>query len=276
MSHSTLCAIRRSARAGQFYPADPSQMYRAVDRYLAVQHAPRRHVRAVMLPHAGWQFCGGIIGQTLAHIHVPSTIIILGPRHTPFGTNWSIAPHEYWEIPGGRVAIATDIVSQLTAILPDLHPEPDAHVVEHGTEVLLPFIHRINPRARVVPIVLGTAYYQATHLLADALAHVIAAHTSPVLLMISSDMNHFAAEAENRRLDTLAIEAILTGDPELLYQTCEQHHISMCGLTSAVTVMQALQNSTPEIHPQLIAYTTSAATTHDLTRVVGYAGMVVP
>jgi len=273
-------AIRRPARAGQFYPADTHAMYREVDRCLtagtsAMGGATPRPYRAVMLPHAGWLYCGSTIGKTLAHTSVPDTVIIIGPRHTPYGANWSIAPHECWEIPGSSVPIATSIVHRLTNLVPDLRSEPDAHVLEHGTEVLLPFLHRINPHARVVPIVMGATPYPATRLLADALAWVVSESATPILLVISSDMNHFATDAENRRLDQMAINAMRTGDPAALHQTCEKHRISMCGVIPAVTIMQALQHATPKLSPELVDYTTSAAASGDTSRVVGYAGVVI-
>ena len=89
-------------------------------------------------------------------------------------------------------------------------------------------------------------------------------------------MNHFADETENRRRDALALDAMKTGNPRHLYDSCLQNDISMCGLLPAAVIMQALQHETPSIHPQLIDYTTSAAASGDTSRVVGYAGIVIP
>ena len=43
------------------------------------------------------------------------------------------------------------------------------------------------------------------------------------LLVISSDMNHFADESRTRRLDRLALDAMATLDPARLYETVRQH-----------------------------------------------------
>ena len=54
-------------------------------------------------------------------------------------------------------------------------------------------------------------------------------------------MNHFASEAENRRLDRMAIDAMLTAQPKRLYDTCRENEISMevgetdCGFFSFST-----------------------------------------
>jgi len=269
-------SIRQPARAGQFYPADPSAMEQAIDLHLAAGpiNMLREPVRAVMLPHAGWRFCGDTIGKTLLRVAVPKTVIVISPKHTPYGASWSVAPHERWKIPGGTVPIATDWVRRLMKLVPGLACEPDAHRLEHGAEVLLPFLHRIEPGLCVVPIVMGQTSYEATSMMAAGLAALINEHDSDPLLVISSDMNHFATESENRLLDQMALEAMQTGDPRWLFDTCQDNQISMCGLLPAVTVMQALAKSRL-IEWELVDYRTSASQTGDTSQVVGYAGVLL-
>jgi AmmeMemoRadiSam system protein B len=269
--------VRPPARAGTFYPEKPDDLRAAVDRHLkAGNGAQRQPCRAVMLPHAGWRFCGDIIGKTLARVDVPDLVLILGPKHTPSGPRWSVPPHQRWEFPGGGVAIDTDVVHRLIELVPGLQCEPLAHQQEHGAEVLLPFLHRINPNVRVVPVVLGMTGLDALAPVAEALAQITREQTRrPPLLVISSDLNHYAAEPENRRLDQLALQAMTGGDPEALYRTCIQHHISMCGVLPACAVMEALRQATPTLRPHVVDYTNSAAVTGDATRVVGYAGVTI-
>ncbi len=273
--------IRQPARAGQFYPADTEAMTKAVDAYLAagapaaITGRARRPARAIMLPHAGWVFCGQTIGKTLGRIVVPDTVVVIGPRHTPYGANWSVAPHERWDLPGASVPIATTIVVRLVELLPELTCEPEAHRMEHGTEVLLPFLLRLNPRLRAVPIVLGQADYAQTRRIGEALAKVVAESEQPMLLVISSDMNHFAPEPENRRLDLMALNAMCTGQPQELARVVSQNRISMCGVIPALAVMQALQVKTPVLAPELVDYCNSAAASGDVSRVVGYGGVVI-
>lgn len=275
-------SIRPAARAGQFYPGDAREMNAMANRFLApapgMGGGQKRAYRAVMLPHAGWIYCGGTLGKTLARCEVPGTAIVLGPKHTPYGPNRSVASHESWKIPGATIPVATEVVDRLVALLPGLPREAEAHRMEHGTEVLLPFLHRVNPSLRVVPLVIGPMSYRDTGVLADALATLVRelkeAGKRP-LLVISSDMNHFAGEQENRRLDGMALGAMTGGDPHKLYDTCAAFDISMCGVLPAVTIMRALRHETPAIRPELVDYTTSAKASGDTSQVVGYAGVVI-
>ncbi|MCC6580353.1 MAG: AmmeMemoRadiSam system radical SAM enzyme [Phycisphaeraceae bacterium] len=269
-------AKREPARAGQFYPAEPKAVKNMVESLLQSAGETRRQTcRAIMLPHAGWRYCGRTLARTLAHAVVPDTLIILGPKHTAHGANWSVSPHLLWAIPGAEIPIATNLIEQLLGEIPQLRCEPEAHRMEHGVEVLLPFLHHANPAIRVVPMVIGHSNYEQTEVIAAALAKVTA-QRDDVLLVISSDMNHFAEAAETERRDRLALDAMTSGDPKALYDVCLRHEISMCGMRPAVAVMRALEHKTPALAPRLIDYSHSGMAGGDQDSVVGYAGVVIP
>jgi AmmeMemoRadiSam system protein B len=145
--------------------------------------------------------------------------------------------------------------------------------------VILPFLHRLRPDLQIVPLVLGQCSGDMLAALGRELAAILRdarAHgAEPPLLVISSDMNHFAAEPENRRRDLLALDAMQSGDPRRLLETCIKNDISMCGLLPAAAVMLALQQETPSLQPRLVDYSNSAAASGDFSRVVGYAGVVI-
>ena len=96
-----------------------------------------------------------------------------------------------------------------------------------------------------------------------------------LLMLISSDMNHFASDAETRRLDAIAIDAIKGLDPKHAFKTVRENQISMCGLLPAVIVLEALNEVRPLTRVEQVAYATSAEVTGDSSRVVGYAGLLV-
>jgi AmmeMemoRadiSam system protein B len=219
------------------------------------------------------------MGKTLSGVRLPRTAIIIGPRHTPLGPECSVASHGAWQIPGATVPIVTPLAQRLSGAVPWLRCEAEAHREEHGTEVLLPFLMRLRPDLQIVPIVLGQCSWDMLTTLAGELAAIRRDAQSrgeeAPLLVISSDMNHFAPEAENRRRDMLALEALQTGNPRHLLETCLKNDISMCGVMPATTIMLALQQETPSLRPRLVDYSNSAAASGDTSRVVGYAGVVI-
>lgn len=268
-------ATRPAAKAGQFYPATAAGIKVELDRC----YAPTRlfspdPARAVMLPHAGWRFCGDLIAVTLARVQVPEVAVILGPKHTAAGPEWSVSAAGTWEWPGGKLEVAGEWAAFLVSRCPRLIRENEAHREEHGCEVLLPFLHRRNPFVRILPIAIGRADYEELASLSEALAALREELGERILFIVSSDMNHFAEEEENRRLDALALDPLEAGDPRGLYETCLNHRISMCGMRPAVAVLLALEM---ERHPsvEITGYETSARITGDTSRVVGYAGAVM-
>src|SRR2546421_5520635 len=95
------------------------------------------------------------------------------------------------------------------------------------------------------------------------------------LLVISSEMNHYASVSETRRLDEMALAAMETLDAEKLYETVTSRHISMCGMLPAVIVMETLRRLKKLKRMERVAYGTSGDVSGDTSRVVGYAGMLV-
>jgi AmmeMemoRadiSam system protein B len=102
----------------------------------------------------------------------------------------------------------------------------------------------------------------------------VAGWREPVLVVDSTDLNHYEPQAVSNRKDRLAIEAILALDPEGLWRTVREHDISMCGLAPT----QALLWAAPALGiraARLVRYATSGDASGDLTRVVGYAGITL-
>ena len=64
----------------------------------------------------------------------------------------------------------------------------------------------------------------------EAIGRVIAASSEEILLLTTSDLNHYENDATTRVKDRKAIDQILALDARGLYDTCRNEAISMCGL----------------------------------------------
>jgi AmmeMemoRadiSam system protein B len=108
----------------------------------------------------------------------------------------------------------------LLQAFPALVEDSAAHRSEHAIEVELPFLQVIRPEARFVPIAVGTGRLMLLEHLGEAVATVIAAYEQPVLIIASSDMNHYEDDSTTRVKDRKAIDQILALDPDGLYESC--------------------------------------------------------
>jgi AmmeMemoRadiSam system radical SAM enzyme/AmmeMemoRadiSam system protein B/AmmeMemoRadiSam system protein A len=268
-------ADRPAAVAGKFYAADPAELARTVDRLLAgAVERQREPWTAAMVPHAGLKYSGQIAADVLSRIKIPRTVIVLGPNHTGRGMDWAVAPHQTWQLPGLSVPSDFMLARQLAHAIPGLELDAAAHQLEHGTEVELPLLARLAPEAKVLGITIGHGDLESCRRFARGLAGVMRSREDKPLLLISSDMNHFANDAETRRLDALALEALQRGDAASLLQTVSRHHISMCGVLPAVIVLETLGLLECFSKAVQVGYATTADVTGDTSRVVGYAGML--
>jgi hypothetical protein len=122
--------------------------------------------------------------------------------------------------------------------------------------------------------VLATQRYPDLEALGHAVARVVAAHSEPVLLIASTDMNHYESDAITRLKDHRAIERILALDPRGLYDTVRFEGITMCGYAATVAMLVAMRDLGAK-DAELIRYATSGDITGDCDEVVGYAGIVI-
>lgn len=268
--------VRPAAQAGRFYPADARELSALVDRCLAGTAVEPQPARAVMVPHAGLIYSGKLAGDVLRRVQIPDRVIIIGPKHTSQGVEWALAPHSVWSIPGVKLSADRELAELLCQHIPGLQLDAAAHAQEHAIEVELPFLARLAPQTKVTGIALGQANLAQCLRFASGLAAAIKTLPTPPLLIISSDMNHFATDAENRRLDEIALRALETLDPATLFTTVRDQEISMCGLIPAVIVMETLRQLGHLQTVHRVGYATSADVTHDESRVVGYAGAIFP
>ena len=266
---------RRPAVAGRFYPGDPTKLGAMLDAMLDDSpRSPETH-RAVMVPHAGLVYSGSLAATVFNRVEFPRTVIVIGPKHTRLGVDWAVAPHESWSIPGAVIPGDPELARALVEAIPGLQLDEAAHREEHAIEVELPFIAKLAPESRVVGIAVGGADLEGCRRFAEGLASVIRGMDEPPLLVVSSDMNHFADDQTTRRLDRIALDALATLDPETLLTTVREHDISMCGVLPAVIVLETLKRLGGADRYEELGHTTSASVSGDTSRVVGYAGALI-
>ncbi|MGE4552542.1 MAG: AmmeMemoRadiSam system protein B [Desulfovibrionaceae bacterium] len=266
---------RRPAWAGQFYPADPEELRRMVGGFLAAA-GPRDAEPTIlaMSPHAGYVYSGSVAGRTLGQANLASTILLLGPKHTPFGAPLALWDSGRWLYPGGAVAVDNVLAEVLRRAEPRLTPDQAGHAQEHSLEVMLPFLAALDPAVRVVPLAVGVGGAELLVEIGSRIGRALAAHPEPVSIVVSSDMSHQIPDAEARRLDAMALEAAVRLDPAALYATVRTRRITMCGVLP-MTIGLAAARELGASKARVTAYATSGDVTGDRNRVVGYAGVIV-
>ena len=244
--------VRRAAVAGPFYPGEAERLAEDVQRYLDEAHVEPipEEVIGLMVPHAGYQFSGGIAGYSYATIkgRKYDSVILIGPGHRgqpPTGAAFS--GKDAWETPLGQVPVDKELNNKLLAASSRFRIDDFAHGPEHCLEVQLPFLQTVLGQFKIVPILMADFSSQNTTALAEAIASAVG--EKKVLLVASTDMSHYPVQQEATRVDQAMLEVIgrfdadeiYVADQRLLAEGVPNLHCTLCGLGPVVTVIKAAQ-----------------------------------
>jgi MEMO1 family protein len=276
----TVNSIRPAAVAGSWYPSSPGALARDVDAYVAAidpeDMIPRGALHAVMAPHAGLMFSGPVGAyayETAAASGPFDTAILVGPSHFVGFDGVALYPSGAFESPLGPAAIDEGLGASLLAASPIVQPLPEAHRREHSLEMQLPFIRRLLPDVKIVPLLMGHQTPDTIRALADALARVSAA--GRVLLVASTDLSHYFDARTAETLDGRVRDAVAAFDAEALMRTFEQYpeaergRYVACGGGPALSVMLAAKARGAR-HGRVLKYMHSGMISGDTSGVVGY------
>jgi len=266
--------LRKAAVAGRFYPANEKTLRSDLANYLGTSQKKKIRARGIVVPHAGYIYSGHVAGAVYARIEPATRVILLCPNHTGLGEPLSVMSTGEWEIPLGKVPIDTELARILTHHCHLLTEDSEAHKFEHSLEVQLPFLYYLRSDMRFVPVAIGAGGYATLERVGRAIGEALGELSEDVLVVASSDMNHFESDEVTRKKDRRAIERILALDPKGLYEVVKSESISMCGYGPTIAMLYA--TSLPgSAQAELIQYATSGDVCGDKKEVVGYAGIVV-
>lgn len=263
-------ATRQPVAAGRFYPGQAAGLREEIKKFLPLTSS-KTPLWGVMLPHAGYVYCGDVIGKTLAAQALPSRLVVLCPNHTGRGVPLSVWPEGQWLTPLGPVDVDSELAAELISSGGGFAPDLRAHLGEHSIEVILPFLQTQNPDVSVVPVCVGVRDPEFLARAGRALAKILKGRDD-VGLVVSSDMNHYENEKVTFAKDDLALERALAADPAGLLEVVAKNDISMCGAAPLALALYAARDI-GGAKVEVVAHETSGKASGDFEHTVGYAGL---
>ncbi len=264
---------RKPAVAGQFYHATAARLSSQVQQYVRTD-LPRENALGAVCPHAGLIYSGAVAGEVYSRMAMPETFVLLGPNHTGLGATVSLMSQGEWEIPSAVLKIDEKLGRKVLANTSLAFDDAQAHIFEHSIEVQLPFIAYLSKDVKILPIAVMSATLEECRSLGGAIAKSIEDTAARVVIVASSDMSHFVSDSAARKKDRLAIDRVLSLDPEGLFNVVRREQITMCGYLPA-TIMLFACKSLGASKASLVRYATSGDVSGDYDHVVGYAGMII-
>ena len=249
-----MVTVRQPAVAGTFYPASPEVLDAQLTKLLAAANQPAGPCpKALIVPHAGYIYSGPIAASAFARI-MPygdriTRVVLIGPAHRVFVNGLASTGADKLRTPLGELDV--EPISD-----PSVHANPAAHAREHSLEVMLPFLQKICPHARVVALCGSRAKpEQVGRLLAE---HWGGAET---LILISSDLSHYLPYAKGREVDQQTADQIFALEPTI----DGEHACGSIGINGLLWLAKKKQ-----LRAELVDLRSSGDTAGDKAEVVGY------
>lgn len=268
---------RTPAGSGTLYPALPARLRADVRAYLDAAPANPRSATGVMVPHGPLAACGSVLGAAFGAVDVPATCIILGPNHStraraPRGG--SLLAVTRYRTPLGDLEPDESLIVVLQQRAGDLLAEdPVAHEEETAIEIVLPFLQVRRADVRIVPILLSWSDWPPTRELAHAIAATIA-DRDDVLLVASSNTNHYESEAVTADKTALVLDQVVATDPEGLLAVTGEHRISMCGRAAVACALEVAKLRRKHVG-EVVGYAHSGVPSGNTDKVTGYAAALI-
>lgn len=260
-------AVRPAAVAGLFYPADPRELQREVDRLVEGARPRVRHEgwpKALVLPHAGYVYSGATAALGYAVLeHGRGTItrvILLGPTHRVAVQGLALPEAASMATPLGTLRVG-EVDPAVRRRLPQVVDAAAVHAQEHSLEVHLPFLQTVLGDVEVVPLAVGRATPEVVAEVIDVLWG-----GAETVVVVSSDLSHYHPYDVARALDSETVERILALDHTI-------PHDRACGATPLGGLLVAARRR--GLRPRLLDLCSSGDTAGDRRRVVGYAAVVL-
>lgn len=277
--------VRRPAVAGYFYPSDKNRLLENIEWCFKHKLGPgdlpklsterKKSAIGYIVPHAGYMYSGPIAAHAyydMAKEGIPETAIILGTNHTGYGKPISVYPEGLWETPLGQLRVDSELGALVVEYSELADFDTYAHLEEHSIEVQLPFVQYIyNEKVKILPIAVGVHTPETSKDLASAILKATRELNRDVVVLASSDFNHYEPHEVTVEKDMSAINKVLELNTEEFYKTIVEKDISICGPGGIMALMEIARSTNAQV--ALLMHATSGDVWGDKSAVVGYASV---
>lgn len=281
--------VREPAVAGQFYPANPQELGKMIDAFLAAAKKIQSTGEPVafLAPHAGYVFSGPVAAHVYKQIEGQKvdTVILLGLAHSYPLEGGAVYASGAFRSPFGDVSIDDKTAQKLLARSKDLIANAEAHAGEHSLETQIPFLQHVLKDFKIVPVVMGNPDPEIDKKIGEDIAEVIRDNESKgirTILIGSTDMAHYPDAQHANESDLAILQTIESMDPEaLLEKTHEilskrvpEFHVTLCGEGVTIAVMAAAKKL-GVMHAAILNHATSADSPYgNQSKTVGYGAVM--
>jgi len=268
--------LRPSPIAGTWYEGSAKRLAASVDEYLNAAELPeiKGEVVAVIVPHAGHVYSGGVAAHAFAAVRhlTPDLVAVLSPFHNFAQYPLLTTKHQAYSTPLGNIEVDQSALVELQSNL-EIPIAAIAQDREHSLEIELPFLQRVlKNEFKLLPLMVRTQEADVAQRLGHALAQVL--KNKNILIVASTDLSHFKDQRTAGILDAEMLRRFKSFDPESIFQAERTGKGFACGHAAVAAMLWAARDLGAN-KVQILKYATSGDVTGDHSSVVGYGAAVV-
>lgn len=248
--------IKPPSVAGKFYTDNKEELLNQLDNFIQnSKKACNYFSRAIIVPHAGYDYSGQLACEGFQYLdkNVKNIFIIAPPHYVPV-IGASLSSYEFWATPLGEIEVNQQINEELIEKF-GCEFQNNTFEYEHSTEVQVPFIQKMFPEAKIIPIIANNP---------QKISEIISYYLNNPQngFVISSDLSHFNHSTEAQRMDEITAKMIefKAADQIIPVQAC-----GACGIQALVNVAKNKNYSLLRVGMH-----NSGDITNDKKSVVGY------
>jgi AmmeMemoRadiSam system protein B len=269
--------IREPAVAGAFYSRDKRILERELGMLLEaapVLKIPRK-IRAIISPHAGYLYSGGVAAKAYSQILNANfkRVVIIAPSHEESFNFSSIFDGAGYSTPFGVVPTDRELSQKLISESDQIRLSQKGHSLgEHAIEVQLPFLQSCLGRFKIIPIAMGEQNREQIDALSKVLGKILPADDT--IILASSDLSHGHPHEIAKKMDGIAADAINAFDDNMLWREIQEGQTEMCGYGPAIVALKTAR-SLGAREAKVLLYRNSGDISGDYLSVVGYLSAII-
>lgn len=288
--------LRPATHAGSWYSKSSEKLATEVGDWLKASNDSIESSRFAIGPHAGYRFCGPVLGFTYNSLPRNITrIVIMGPSHFKYFKGLRTTQFSSFDTPLGAVDIDVDLVDEL------LENETKTHAIqildevsdlkEHSWEMHLPFIRSVAPNAKLVPLLFGSGSRNLDQLSAASISTLKNLFNDPTCaFIVSSDFCHwgdnfdytpFADRAPLiykfiQKLDEQALDVLSSGSSKQWAEYIRTTKNTVCGEKPIGFLLELGEECNNVLKFKSLKYRQSSKVREAYDMSVSYASAIAP
>lgn len=251
--------------AGMWYPDDPDELRTKVRGYIKDAHVDVAPPKAIIAPHAGYEYSGPIAGSAYAAVQPLRNrvrrVILAGPAHRVPVDGLAAPSFSSVSTPLGEIPVDREALAAIRDLRQVRVMDTPFALGENSLELHYPFLRVVFDDFKLLPLAVGQASPEDVSEVFDRLWG-----GPETLIVVSSDLSHYHDYRTAKRMDKATSAAIEELNPKAISYDQACGRIPIAGL-----LLAAKKHG---LHAKTIDLRSSGDTAGPRDEVVGYGAYV--